>query len=264
MDRVTVTRERLDSLAEAVGSKSAQGVPLTIEQMRDAVLGIETGIQPSGTKTITRNGVSGYAVASVDVRPKLQAKEAHPSSEAQVVTPDSGYDGLVRVDVSGVALIEKVVTPDTEVQTILPTANLVVCEDTSVLHSASITGMNSLVSIDSQLAYELWDKTVLLEFSVIGYGQASGKSDSVEVAFVLSDGCQVRYANDGHYLSSLTVYWAGRNLYLSFGTYWKGVEEYSYSLSADLAFDGISRVTVEPIPSNYGRLSYNGSVLTVY
>lgn len=35
-------------------------------------------------------------------------------------------------------------------------------------------------------------------------------------------------------------------------------------ITADLGYNGLHSVTVERIPSNYGHIAYNGSVLTVY
>lgn len=70
MSKVSITRSKLDSLADAIGSKSSRGIPLTIDQMRDAVLDIEIGITPSGTKNITKNGtydVTEYASTEVNV-----------------------------------------------------------------------------------------------------------------------------------------------------------------------------------------------------
>ena len=61
---------------------------------------------PSGTKTITSNGthdVTSYASATVNVPsedPVLQEKTVSPSTSAQSVTPDSGYDGLSKVNVN--------------------------------------------------------------------------------------------------------------------------------------------------------------------
>lgn len=31
----------------------------------------------------------------------------------------------------------------------------------------------------------------------------------------------------------------------------------------DPGFDGISQITIDPIPSNYGRITYDGSIITV-
>ena len=63
-DKVSVTKSKLDDLANAIGSKSGKGIPLTIDEMVDAVLSIET--------------------------PLTQAKAVSPSLTQQVVTPDKG------------------------------------------------------------------------------------------------------------------------------------------------------------------------------
>lgn len=66
-EKVTITKNKLDSLAEVIGSKSNQNVPLTIEGMEDAVLSL---ITPIGTKSITENGtydVTNYANAKINV-----------------------------------------------------------------------------------------------------------------------------------------------------------------------------------------------------
>lgn len=66
-DKVSVTKSKLDDLANAIGSKSEKGIPLTIDEMVDAVLSIET--------------------------PLTQEKTVSPSLTQQVVTPDSGHNG---------------------------------------------------------------------------------------------------------------------------------------------------------------------------
>ena len=61
-------------------------------------------IKPSGTTSITANGthnVSQFASALVDVSPQLQEKSVEFKTTEQTVTPDSGYDGLSKVTVSG-------------------------------------------------------------------------------------------------------------------------------------------------------------------
>lgn len=66
-DKVSVTKSKLDDLANVIGSKSGKGIPLTIDEMVDAVLSIET--------------------------PLTQEKTVSPSLTQQIVTPDSGYNG---------------------------------------------------------------------------------------------------------------------------------------------------------------------------
>ena len=40
--------------------------------------------------------------------------------------------------------------------------------------------------------------------------------------------------------------------------------ESQQSVSADSGYEGLSSVTVNPIPSNYGRIAWDGSALSVY
>lgn len=71
MSKVVITRSKLDSLATTISAKSGEPLPLTIAQMDAAVQGIEKGIVPTGTKSITENGtgidVAQYASADVAV-----------------------------------------------------------------------------------------------------------------------------------------------------------------------------------------------------
>lgn len=39
--------------------------------------------------------------------------------------------------------------------------------------------------------------------------------------------------------------------------------QYTQTISADAGYGGLGTVTVNPIPSNYGLVTYNGSVITI-
>jgi len=80
MAQVLITDTKLNSLANAIAEKAGIEAPLTIQQMEDAVVGLETG----------------------GVYLNLQSKTISPTSSSQTVTPDSGYNGLSAVTVNPV------------------------------------------------------------------------------------------------------------------------------------------------------------------
>lgn len=68
MSKVSVTKDKLDILANAISNKSGEPLTLTLDEMVEVVDGIELGIQPSGNVDITHAGqtdVTNYATATV-------------------------------------------------------------------------------------------------------------------------------------------------------------------------------------------------------
>lgn len=69
MSKVSVTKEKLDILANAIANKSGEPLTLTLDEMVSAVDGIDTsGITPTGNIDITQAGVTdvtNYATATV-------------------------------------------------------------------------------------------------------------------------------------------------------------------------------------------------------
>lgn len=113
MANVIVDKNKIDLLANAISAKSGEPLTLTLDEMVEAVDGIETGggVTPTGTITITTNGttdVTNYAIADVQVpgsAPTLQTKTKTytptESQQTEAVTFDSAsYDGLDTVNVT--------------------------------------------------------------------------------------------------------------------------------------------------------------------
>ena len=106
-ERVAITESLLDTLADAISTKSGEDTPMTLAEMTDAVNGISA---PTGTININSNGthnVLAYATAEVNVpsgAATLQSKSKSytptESAQTETVSADVGYDGLSSVDVS--------------------------------------------------------------------------------------------------------------------------------------------------------------------
>lgn len=94
-EKVSITKSKLDSLANAIASVGETSIPKTIAQMESAVLEL--------------------SVPSI-----LQNKTITPSVNQQIITPDAGYDGFSSVTVNAIELQEKTITPTTSQQVVTP------------------------------------------------------------------------------------------------------------------------------------------------
>ena len=123
-DKVTVTKSKLDSLANAISQKSGHPITLTIDEMCDAVNNIDTEVD-------------------------LQSKSVVPSEIAQTVTADSGYDGLSSVSVGAISpsYIGSEVTRKAA-QTYIPTTT-----DQTIASGQYLTGVQT-ISGDANLVAE--------------------------------------------------------------------------------------------------------------
>ena len=126
---VTASTHGFESFAEDIGEISGGGEPTlqaksatpgNSQQVIEADEGYDglskvtvsaigaPWLVPSGTRSITANGdydVTSYATASVEISdaPELQSKSVDPSESSQTVEPDTGYDGLSAVTVTGIS-----------------------------------------------------------------------------------------------------------------------------------------------------------------
>ena len=87
MSNVIVDKNKIDILANAISVKSGEAVTMTLDEMVSAVDGIETG--GGGT-------------------PTLQTKSVTPTTSAQTITADAGYDGLEEVDVGAIPIVSPI------------------------------------------------------------------------------------------------------------------------------------------------------------
>jgi len=110
MSKVSITRSKLDTLANTISTKSGASLPLTLDQMDAAVRSISGGgtVEPlsvTANGTYTAPSGTAYSPVTVDVptpAPSLQSKTATPTEQQQTVAPDSGYDGLSSVTVDAI------------------------------------------------------------------------------------------------------------------------------------------------------------------
>lgn len=114
-NKVIVTKNKIDTLANSISIKSGIATPMTLTQMKAAVdsITVGQGITPVGTLNIIQNGVynvTNYANAEVNVPESstsitLQSKTVSPSQSKQIIIADSGYDGLSSVQVNAISSI---------------------------------------------------------------------------------------------------------------------------------------------------------------
>lgn len=118
-NKVAVTRAKLDNLANAIGSKSGEGIPLTLDQMVTAVDAMDIlvpqtkTVTPSSTQQIitpdTEYGYTGLtqvtvAAVSGSSEPNLQTiSNIDPTESSQTITADSGYDGISSIQINGIS-----------------------------------------------------------------------------------------------------------------------------------------------------------------
>ena len=82
MPNVLIDRDKLDVLANAISNKSGEALTLTLDEMVDAVDGIDTSGGTPTLETVTKT----YTATT--------------STQTDTITPSAGYDGIEEVDVT--------------------------------------------------------------------------------------------------------------------------------------------------------------------
>ena len=93
-----------------------------VGSVADGKTSIASAITAKGVQTASTDSFSTMAnnISQIQTNPNLQAKSASASTSQQVITPDSGYDGLSQVTIAAATKQAKTVSPTTSQQVITP------------------------------------------------------------------------------------------------------------------------------------------------
>ena len=243
-EKVSITKSKLDSLANAIAAVGETSVPKTIAQMESAVL-------------------------ELTIPPNLQSKTITPSLTQQIVSPDSGYDAFSQVTVNAIELQEKTVTPTTEQQIVTPDSIEYTYELSEGLQQAG-AGTSSMYFTENKIqqaqyfivgtSYKTEGEVTLSTGTVITFGYTDVATSKQQGATTTST-LQPTYDYTGPTeISGVGLSKIG-NSYVYLIIEYTGVTEAPTGIitkevqiyeDGQANYDGLSKVTVNGIPSANG------------
>lgn len=123
MTRVAITKSKLDDLALHISAKSGEQMPLTIDEMQDAVDGIQTASAPN------------LQTKNISITPTT-------SAQSETIEADSGYDGLEQVGIS-VSAVPTMTLPTSTSTSAVGVSKATIERSTSTRYINIPTGYNS-------------------------------------------------------------------------------------------------------------------------
>ena len=198
-------------------------------------------IIPTGELSVTSNGkkdVTQYSSIDVDIEPNLQSKSATPTKSSQTVTADSTYDGLSSVTVNPI--------PN---EYIIPSGSKsITANGTSDVTSYSSVNVNVQPSLQSKTTTPTKSEQVITAESSYD-GLSSVTVNPIPNEYIIPSGSKSITENG---TSDVTAYASVSidvqpDLQTKTATPTTSTQE----ITADSAYDGLSKVTVNPIPSQY-------------
>ena len=198
-------------------------------------------IIPTGELSVTSNGqkdVTQYSSIDVDIEPNLQSKSATPTKSSQTVTADSTYDGLSSVTVNPI--------PN---EYIIPSGSKsITANGTSDVTSYSSVNVNVQPSLQSKTTTPTKSEQVITAESAYD-GLSSVTVNPIPNEYIIPSGSKSITENG---TSDVTAYASVSidvqpDLQTKTATPTTSTQE----ITADSAYDGLSKVTVNPIPSQY-------------
>ena len=222
------------------GSTLVNDVNVTIEK------GVSSGgITPAGTINISSNGtydVTEYASANVNVPEKeftTQTKTATPSTSQQIITPDSGYDGLSQITV------EAMPSGSLSTPTISSSGLITAQVGTSGYLASGTSVTKQLTTQAAKTVTPTASEQTVVNSAVYTTGAVKVAAVPSETKNITANGTYT--PSSGKFFSSVTVNVPEKEFTTQTKTATPSTSE--QTITPDPGYDGLSSVIVEAMPS---------------